>query len=132
MTMKAIRILIISILCFSLQGCPYPPEEPTLEFEIINSSTTDIHVTESHNAGTVLVRQPEESDKIPINGVKTEQTSYSFFEQGRLLTIFIYKDSTLTNNSWQEIKDQGLYDKRYDLTFEELKAMNFEIIYTED
>lgn len=129
--MKTLKILLLSIISFSLQGCPGEVEkEPDIKFNIINSSTVDIYFTVSHNSGNILIRQPEERDKILINGVKNEVTFDSFFQEGRLLTIFIYKKATLDNNTWQVIKDQGLYDKRYDLTLEQLKALNYEIVYT--
>ena len=129
--MKKLKILLLLIICFSLQACPGEVEkEPDVKFNIINSSTVDIYFTVSHNNGNILIRQPEERDKILINGVKNEVTFDSFFQEGRLLTIFIYKKSTLDNNTWQVIKDQGLYDKRYDLTLDQLKALNYEIVYT--
>jgi hypothetical protein len=129
--MKTLKILLLSIICFSLQGCPGEIEkEPDISFKIQNSSTMDIYFTVSHNNGNILIRQPEERDRILINGVKNEVTFNSFFQEGRLLTIFIYKKSTLDSKTWQEIKDQGLYDKRYDLTLEQLKALNYEIVYT--
>ena len=45
------------------------------------------------------------------------------------LEIFIYRASTLEANDWETIRDDGLYDARFDLTLEELEAMNFEVVY---
>ena len=52
-----------------------------------------------------------------------------FFNNNKKLWILVFKKSTLDAHTWQEIKDQGLYDKRYSFTLEELKAINFQIIY---
>ncbi|MFB9079292.1 hypothetical protein ACFFLS_01750 [Flavobacterium procerum] len=45
------------------------------------------------------------------------------------LWILIYKKATFDTHTWEEIKEQGLYDKRYEFTLEQLKSMNYELIY---
>ncbi len=132
--MKNLKIILIIIAGFLIKSCilPVEPKEksPDLNFKIINSSSVEIYYTVSINLNEILYRKPEESDKILIGSFKADATFEDFFKDGRLLTIFIYKKSTLDNNTWQAIKDQGLYDKRYDLTLEQLKALNYEIVYT--
>lgn len=68
--------------------------------------------------------------KIIQNSSYKEAFRNVFFDGGKKLWILVYKQSTLDAHTWQEIKDQGLYDKRYDLTLDQLKAMNYEIVYT--
>lgn len=48
------------------------------------------------------------------------------------LHVLVYKQSTLDRYTTDELIEQNIYDKRYDLTYDELKAMNFTITYTGD
>ncbi|GAA0872490.1 hypothetical protein GCM10009117_16370 [Gangjinia marincola] len=45
-------------------------------------------------------------------------------------SFMFYASSTLEENDWETIRDEGLYEARFDLTYEELEAMDFEIVFT--
>lgn len=132
--MKTLKILILSIVCFSLQGCPGEGDEdiPDNFFNIKNNFSEDIYVNyEILNIELLPNRYPEAPTlKIIQSSSYREAYKNNFFDVGKKLWILIFKKSTLETHSWQEIKDQGLYDKRYDLTLEQLRAMNYEIVYT--
>lgn len=68
---------------------------------------------------------------IPIKDTVLFMYHTSLFNNNRKLNILIYKESTLNQYSWQEIQEQNIFDKRYVLTLEELKAMNYTIVYEE-
>lgn len=51
------------------------------------------------------------------------------FDSNRKLWILIYKQSTIEAHTWQENKDKNLYDKRYELTLDQLSALNFKVVY---
>ena len=130
--MKSIKIIIISILAFFLQGCPGEPEPAIVnQFDLINSSSEDIYIYSRNSSDAVLVGLGAEQPKTPTQ--KGEKWSYPLserlFNDGSKLWILVFKKSTLETKTWQEIKDQGLYDKRYSFTLEELKAINFQITY---
>jgi hypothetical protein len=132
--MKTLKILLLSIICFSLQGCPGEGEEdvPDNFFNIQNNFNEDIYVYyEILDTELLPIRYPVvPSIKIIQTGKYREAYKNVFFDGGKKLWILVFKKSTLENNTWQAIKDQGLYDKRYDLTLEQLKALNYEIVYT--
>lgn len=130
--MKTLKILLLSIICFSLQGCPGEvyDETPDGSIKVKNNIAEDIFIeqgiTENNPVNYLIIEQPT------ITLKQFQETSYQFknFTSNLKYRLFIYKKSTLDNNTWQVIKDQGLYDKRYDLTLEQLKALNYEIVYT--
>ena len=66
-----------------------------------------------------------------IDRQDTFKTVYftSLFNNNRKLNILIYKESTLNKYSWQEIQKKNIFDKRYVLTLDELKAMNYKVVY---
>jgi hypothetical protein len=130
--MKTLKILLLSIICFSLQGCPGESDDkPDTTISIVNNFSEKIYVFTRNSPSEVTSSM---SNEIPIlnlaqNQKHIDNVFYSAFDSNSKLWILIYKQSTLENNTWQEIKDQGLYDKRYDLTLEQLKALNYEIVY---
>ncbi len=52
-----------------------------------------------------------------------------FFENNKKLYVFVFKQSTLDNHTWEEIQEQNIYDKLYVLTLDDLNAMNWEVVY---
>ena len=132
--MKTMRILLLSIICFSLQGCPGETfdEIPDGSFIIINNSNQVIFIDFKMSVNLILPTEFPQSPNISIESLKSfkENLDYYWFNENKKLDILVYKKSTLDTHTWQEIKNQGLYDKRYDLTLEQLKALNYEIVYT--
>lgn len=48
----------------------------------------------------------------------------------RMLAEFIvFNDDTMNKFSDQELADKNIYDKFYSYSYEQLKAMNFKIVY---
>lgn len=48
---------------------------------------------------------------------------------GGKLMIFFIADSIKNNYSWEQIRDQYLILKRYDISYEELEAINYKVSY---
>lgn len=69
-------------------------------------------------------------DRIPINENREFTLSSSELENGMQFHLLIYKQSTLDKFSIEELIDQNIFDKRYVLTNNDLKAMDFKIVYT--
>jgi len=61
---------------------------------------------------------------IEVNGTDT-----LLVEEGDYLSIIIFKESTLTKYSVQELVETNYCDKYYNYSYDELKAMNFTITY---
>ena len=68
-----------------------------------------------------------------INSQDTLESPYYtiLFNNDRKLNILIYKESTLNKHSWQEIQEKNIFDKRYVLSLDDLKAMNYTVVYEE-
>lgn len=129
--MKTLKILLLSIICFFLQGCPEPEPAIVNRFDLTNSSTEDIYVYSRNSSNIVgLDYFPDPPSTITQKGEKwsfplTERP----FQDGVKLWILVFKKSTLENNTWQQIRDNNLYDKRYSFNLEEMKAVNYQVIY---
>ncbi len=46
------------------------------------------------------------------------------------IIYYIFKESTLKRYTKEEIVEQNIYDKKYEFTIQQLKAIDFKIIYT--
>ena len=134
--MKNLKIILIVVIVFLFKSCILPVEpkekEPDGSFTVINNSNQIIFIDYKMSVNLILPTEFPQSPNTSIENLKSfkENLDYYWFDENKKLNILVYKKSTLDNNTWQVIKDQGLYDKRYDLTLEQLKALNYEIVYT--
>ncbi|WP_428231881.1 hypothetical protein [Flavobacterium sp.] len=130
--MKYVKLLLCIVLSLCLQGCPGEPDEATDgSFTIKNTSNEIMYVYYVTSTSEILPNYFAVQPSLIINiaGSWNETFGDSYFEKNKKLWVLIFKKSTVENHTWQEIKDQGIYDKRYELTFDKLKSMNYEIIY---
>lgn len=44
--------------------------------------------------------------------------------------FLLFKDSTMEKYTDEELAEKNIFDKRYSYTYDQLKAMNFKIVYT--
>lgn len=60
------------------------------------------------------------------------KASYSelYVEEGKNVSVIIFKESTLAKYSVAELVETNYCDKYYNYSYDELKAMNFTITYT--
>lgn len=128
--MKTIKYfsLILILLCF--QGCPEYSEEPNIFFSILNKSGTKIYVVYSMTENTIssdeFVVSPTE---YILNDSSLKIPAHTDFFIKRKLGVLIYKEQTLADYTWDEIRSNNIFDKQYIFTLEELKAMNYTIVY---
>jgi hypothetical protein len=131
--MKALKISILFMLAFFLQGCPGEPEPPIVNrFDLTNSSNEDVYIYSRNSSDAVELSPGSELPSIVTQ--KGDKWSFPLterpFNQGSKLWILIFKKSTLDNNTWQQIRDNNLYDKRYSFNLEEMRAVNYQVVYT--
>ena len=67
--------------------------------------------------------------KILPNSKFKEGAADEFFKNNNKLWVLIFKESTLEKHTWQDIQNNNIFDKRFSLSLEEIKALNFEVIY---
>ena len=134
-TVKMINIKIISILfiAFSLLACPGESydEKPIGYFKLQNKCGEEIYLDFRQSE---VVLSPNNFNEVPMvkvlnNNSFEDRVTESSFSNNKKMWFIVYKKSTREFHTWQEIIDQGLYDKRYSFSLEELKAINFQIIY---
>ena len=131
--MKNLIIVSIVIISLFLQGCPGESfdEKPDGFIKLKNVSSGDIFIQQDTSEKNLSNFIFEEVPTIIVN--INSESIYDFkninFNSNRKYRLFVFKKSTLETHTWQEIKDQGLYDKRYSFTLDELKAINYQIIY---
>ena len=129
--MKTLKIMSILFIAFLIQDCEDPGKKQDFNFELKNALNEDIFIHSEINSLVINSNFfPLKPNFFALTGQSYKQGIFiKNFENGNKLWILIFKKSTLDTRTWQEIKDQGLYDKRYSFTLEELKAINFQIIY---
>jgi hypothetical protein len=134
--MKAIKILGLFMLCFLFQACP---EDDTPDFfvTVINNSGENVYV--HFNVFDSILNVPDSflknsdprgSSGLYISEKKSERIGYDFLENIEIYSFIIYKESTFEENDWETIRDEGLFDARFDLTNEELAEMDYTIEFT--
>lgn len=135
MTKRSFHIFFIIICCVGFQGCPidFPGmrEEFDIYYYLINKSNERIGVFQD-GSDTILtasysVCEPrllhDKNKRIKFPALKSD------FEQGKRLNILVFKESTLSSHSWEQIVENNIYDKLYVLSLEELEAMDYTVVY---
>ena len=135
--MRKIRIILVFTIVLSFYGCPSvqcDEDNPDFTTTLTNDSDFDIYFhlkgQKEYPENYLYDFPPHSGNLLTSKNTRVMPECFSWYEGGKLIRIFIYKASTLEANDWETIKDNGLYDARFDLTLEELEAMNFEIVYT--
>ncbi len=132
MLMKPIKYLlsILIVLCF--QGCPGRySEEPDMQFTIKNKSNEDIYFYANCEDSIINIKDLSKGYLIFLEKNNDYKIDFwiKLFQPNRKLNIFFLKKTILDAYSWQEIQEKNIFDRQYVLTLEELKSMNYEIIY---
>ena len=132
-TMKFILIVTIGLL---FSGCPNSDDGPDFFITLVNDSPENIYFEiRGFSEGEVIPENylfelsPERDEYFLILSGEAKKIDFDNDTDTVIYSTFFYKVSTLEANDWETIKDNGLYDARFDLTLEELEAMNFEIVY---
>lgn len=128
--MKAALYLSIVITSLFLQACPHG-DEPDMSYAIINNCSERIYLFQNNIDSIMTSRYSTQRPLMYIDRQDTFKTVYftSLFNNNRKLNILIYKESTLNKYSWQEIQEKNIFDKRYVLTLDDLKIMNYKVVY---
>lgn len=137
---KLTFILLLSVLVIST-GCPESFDEPDSTIVLKNTSSIDIvHFMESRMvADTVLPQStpfPGEGNiantLIPADSSRTYTDSYiQGFEENpnKVLMIWFFSRDSVEQLSWDSIVSNYQVLRRYDLTLDDLEAMNWTVEY---
>ncbi len=132
--MKYFKFLLLFITMGLLQACPTPDDEIIVgQIMLKNNIEESIYFYEDISDHELFSNNISQyrltKQKILSRETKNIKVYEYYFENNKKLYVFIYKQSTLDNYTWEEIQEQNLYDKRYSFTLDELKAMNWELVY---
>lgn len=105
-----------------------------MNYSIINSCPERIYLFQNNIDSLMTSGYSTQKPLEFIDSYDTSITPYhtALFNDNRKLNILIYKQSTLNKYSWQEIQEKNIFDKRYVLTLDDLKAINYTIVYNGD
>jgi S-adenosylmethionine/arginine decarboxylase-like enzyme len=137
--MRYLKITLFSCIAFVFQACPVKLENDGLDLvgalvltnkcgEIIYYDCYEVSSKEINSSNLYY----DQLIKLDNNNSLQQCKYYAQQFEGnynKKIWILIYKQSTLDTHSWEEIQTENLYDKRYSFTLEELKAMNWTIVY---
>ena len=132
--MRYFKFLFLFVCTILLQACPTPNDEVLAgKLSLKNNSSEDFYYYEDFSINmlnsTDINFNRLEAQRLTVNNVKEVNIYQYHFEKNQKLYLFIFKQSTIDNHSWEEIQEQNLYDKRYSFTLDELNAINWELVY---
>ena len=129
--------MILSISCKDDSNIDYHSE-----VTIFNNSTKTIYFG-GMTGEPVISYNPLLSGnyfRIPPGGIYSDKYGRErghgyieyFWENNNQLYYTFYEEEVLLNNSWNHIRENNLFSKRYSFTLEEMYAANWVIIYDEN
>lgn len=131
-------ILFLSALIFS--ACPDKDQVVDSEVIIYNNSNIDINyaLQYNHPLDTSLqllhVVHPSSAEDHIVKSNSSDSLKGPFkslFSEldNKIMMVYIFSKDTIDNIPWEEIVDQKLVLKRYDLTFDDLEDLDWTITY---
>lgn len=135
--MKTMKLTIILITSFLLLGCPGDDRiEPDVLLIYKNNSNIDIvDVNYSVQNSDLLIEDPlfERSDILEVSTVKSnsERSSpirSSTIEENGLKIAFLSRE-VIETVPWEEIRENNMVLKTFDLTLEELEDLDYTLEY---
>lgn|SRR5690554_2027689 len=131
--MKQIKFFSIITLTLFLFSCPSDDDYQKTDFLTIkNSSDTNVFIFKRAFNSTLYSYPPSENnDNLILSNneiVQGEEFNEILSDDG-VLYIWLFDEEVINNNSWEDIVDNDMYLIRYELTFQDLEDMNWEIEY---
>ena len=116
-----------------LKSCEAPDVQHY--FVITNNANHIIsyYVGESYPDTVIVQSQPQLKEVKPNSSFK--ESDWGTWEErfskiaGKKISVFIFHPDTLNKHTWEEVRDGYMILKRYDLSLEDLKLLDFTITY---
>ncbi|NWO28351.1 hypothetical protein [Capnocytophaga sp. oral taxon 903] len=118
---------LLIIICILFLGCPFKNDKLG-EFYIFNNSSERIYFQGSNTEylTSSIYLYPELFIESKSRG---DKVSVYEDEKNCRFIFFIWKESTIKRYSWKEIQQNNIYDKKYSLTLDDFRKMNWIIVY---
>ena len=121
--MKYFKFLTLFVIVAMLQGCPNTDDVDSIIY-IKNNSQNDIYFWE-RGKDPELLWKPNENFLIE----KDSSTKLGYINNGSKLYIWLFDREVIDNTPWEEVVENEMYLIRYELTLDELNAMNWQLVY---
>ena len=132
--MKKLMLLFSVLLLFCSMTCD--DERYVGELLIKNESNEPIYYYKEFSTTDVTLDDISKSrldNQMLSVGEKQKWLLYEdSFANDSKIYVYFFKKSILDQYSWEEIKENNLYSKRYTYTLSELKAAQWNIIFTDN
>lgn len=124
------KLSIVFFLCTATACDPWTSVYVTIE----NKSTETIYLSCRTNFDYLVILDGiiKRIQKLECNQETLELFEVGPGEENDQYCFMIIKESTLNKYTKQEMIDNNIYDKLYLYYYDELKAMDFRIVYTGD
>lgn len=133
---------ILSCFIFCLFTATTCCEGETYEIDIVsvyNNTEDTVYICfDTPEIGTpdltpyeLFTRFPSKlTKKQPFAVYEEMHVCYNGLERDLTYQIIIFKQSTIDKYTKEELMEQEIFDKRYIFTYDDLKAMDYKVVYT--
>ena len=126
--MRTIKTIFLSVVCLIFYGCPNTDDVDSIIY-IKNNSQNDIYFWERGNDPELLWK-PNETFLIHSQNTHLLKGNYlEAHSDGSKFYIWLFDREVIDNTPWEEVVENKMYLIRYELTLDELNAMNWELVY---
>lgn len=126
------KIVFIAAMSFILMGCPDPDECCDSTITFINNSQNDVIPWEAYSDvdTTISFVLPQNAEVVMAESeLRVDGNFINTMQNGVTMRLFIFPKDTVDQVTWSLIRDEYLVLRRYDLTLEDLEAMDWVIEY---
>ena len=124
------KLIVTSLLIITLSSS-FTCTKGTHYFYIENKSSIPVYYEVSFaypDTSLSTVNRPPGGNYIEVNSKETDKGS-SYFAFNDTLQYFIFSADTIEQKTWEEVKANGSYLKRYTFSMQDLEMLNWTITY---
>jgi len=133
--MYKLKIIVLSVILLALYGCPDPDINPEYSLYMNNNSKKSIVFCEGELYPDTSLRKYGFNDNninyYSVDAVTTKVFGFpsSIISQNDKRCYFILDKEIVTSVPWDTIQKNYIVLKRYDLSLEDFKKLNWSLIY---
>lgn len=123
-------VVVVLLLCTALQ-C----DEPDWVVVMLENQTSEtlyvINVNKGDAFENIFKNYSNAKIVLPHEKLEVTATCPPNHFSGKIINVFyVFKESTFKTYTKEEIVEHNIYDKRYELTYQQLEEMDFTVVYT--
>lgn len=129
MSCKENRYWIIGLIWIMLTGCPQDADFISVSFHNRSNENISFYFYPKVSEADTLLSDVDISFKLYPNKIVGSLIDNEHLENDKSICLFILNYDTISKYGWKKVRDDYLIIKRYDLTKEDIKKMNYAITY---